>query len=261
MTNAWLNDFERTNKNALSADWFVSPLEYSWPDGKQLFDRLFSTVSSPSSQFDELFSPQIYKTSMQVDFRAEMMVVAFMRQNFSKSYGLEIENGLMHLYRLDFASCISQWIYVIEGYCRQLFSVESIQNVKPNSWTIPASGSADHNSFVQSLSTCLSEYLKRVLFKGTKDFNTDRLSRNLLLHGNVQNKSFFSQKNCLLLMYLLDTLVFIEMAANEQFPQMFSEHEGESERIERRKYIYAKLGENAFHDDSLLRIEILKEHL
>ena len=257
MTDVWLNDFERINKNALSADWFVSPLEYSWPDGKQLFDKLFSTVSSPSSQFDESFSPQIYKTSMKVDFRAKMMVFAFMRQNISKSYGLEIENGLMHLYHLDFASCISQWIYVIEGYCRQLFSVKSVKN----SWTIPTSGSAGHNSLVQSLSTCLSKYLKRVLFKGTSDFNTDRLSRHLLLHGNVQNKSFFNQKNCLLLMYLLDTLVFIEMAKNEQFPQMFSEREGESEKIERRKYIYTKLVENAFHDDNLLRIEMLKEHL
>ena len=261
MTDDWLNDFERTNQNALSADWFVSPLEYSWQNGKQLFDKLFPTVSSPSAQFDGKWTPQIYKTSMQVDFRAKMMVFAFMRQDISKSYGLEIENGLMHLYHLDFASCISQWIYVIEGYCRQLFCVASTQNVRPNSWTIPASGSTGHNSFVQSLSTCLSEYLSRVLFQGTSDSNTDRLSRHLLLHGNVQNKSFYSQKNCLLLMYLLDTLVVIEMAANKQFPQLFSEHEGESEKIVRRKYIYTKLVENAFHDDNILRIEMLQEHL
>ena len=261
MIDDWLDDFGRTNQNALSADWFVSPLEYSWPDGKQLFDGLFSTARSPSSQFDEISSPQIYKTSMQIDFRAKMMVLAFMRQNISKSYGLEIESGLMHLYQLDFASCLSQWIYVIEGYCRQLFAVKSIQNVQPNSWTIPASGSACRNNFVQSLSVCLSANLKRVLFKGTSDSSSDRLSRHLLLHGNVQNKSFFSQKNCLLLMYLLDTLVVIEMAANEQFPQLFSEHEGESEKIARRKFLYAKLLEKTLHDDNLLRIEILKEHL
>ena len=260
MNDDWQNDFERTNQNALSVDWFVSPLEYSWPDGKQLFDKLFHAASSPSSQFDELFFPEIYKKSMQIDFRAKMMVFAFMRQDISKSYGLEIENGLMHLYRLDFASCISQWIYVIEGYCRKLFSVTSIQNVRPSSWTIPVSGSARHNSFIQSLSTCLSGYLSGVLFQGTSDFSTERLSRHLLLHGNVQNKSFFSQKNCLILMFLIDALVVIEMARNKQFPQVFSEREGELEKIKRREYVYAKLMESAFHDDNLLRIEMLKEH-
>lgn len=261
MTVDWLNDFEQTNQNALTADWFVSPLEYSWPDGKQLFDQLFSSARSPSAQFDAEWTPKIYKTSMQVDFRAKMMVFAFMRQNTSKSYGLEIENGLMHLYHLDFASCISQWIYVIEGYCRQLFSVRSNQDVRPNTWKIPNSASAHHDRFVQSLSTCLSENLSRVLFKGSSDFNTDRLSRHLLLHGNVRNKSFFSQKNSLLLMFLLDTLVVIEMAANGQFPQLFSEQEGESEKIARRKYIYKKSIMNALHDDNLLRIEVLTEHL
>lgn len=261
MNYVWHNDFERTNQNALSVDWFVSPLEYFWPDGKQRFDKLFPAPSRASSEFDESSSPSIYMTSMQIDFRAKMMVFAFMRQEISKSYGLEIENGLMHLYRLDFASCISQWIYVIEGYCRKLFAVTSIQNVHPGSLTIPVAGSARHDSFIQSLSTCLSVYLSRVLFTGTSDFSTERLSRHLLLHGNVQNKGFFSQKNCLNLMFLLDSLVVIEMARNKQFPQVFNEREGESEKIKQRKYLYQKLRESAFHDDNLLRIEILKDHL
>ncbi len=90
MTEDWQNDFEETTQNALTVDWFISPLEYSWPDGKRLFDKLFSAASSPSKQFDELYSPEIYKTSMTFDFRAKMMVFAYMRQDISKSYGLEI---------------------------------------------------------------------------------------------------------------------------------------------------------------------------
>lgn len=115
MTEDWNDDYENTNQNALTVEWFVSPLEYSWPDGKNEFDKIFRAPSGPSLRFDEFFSPRIYQTAMKFDFRAKMMVYAFMRQDIAKSYGLEIENGLMHLYRLDFDSCISQWIYVIEG--------------------------------------------------------------------------------------------------------------------------------------------------
>jgi hypothetical protein len=260
MTNDWQDDFEKINQNALSADWFVSPLEYFWPDGKQLFDKLFSAAISPSIRFDELYSPEIYKTSMKFDFRAKMMVFAFMREDISKSYGLEIENGLIHLYRLDYASCISQWIYVIEGYCRKLYSVTSLQSVRPSSWVIPTSGSAIHDNFIQTLSTCLSDYLNGVLFRGTSDFSTEKLSRHLLLHGNIQNKSFFSQKNCLVLMFLLDALVVIEMAKNQQFPQIFVEREGELKKIQQRVAVYSRNMQNIFHDDNLMQIEILGQH-
>lgn len=261
MTEDWQNDFEQTNQNALTVDWFVSPLEYSWPDGKQLFDNIFRAASSPSTQFDKSCSPQIYQTSMKFDFRAKMMVYAFMRQEISKSYGLEIENGLIHLYRLDFASCVSQWIYVIEGYCRKLFSVTSLQNVRPSSWAIPTSGNVSHDNYIQTISTCLSNYLSGVLFRGTSDFSTEKLSRHILLHGNSKNKDVFSQKNCLVLLFLLDALVTIEMAKNQQFPQVFSDQEGEPQKIERRKLLYSKLMEGAFDDQNLLRIEILNEHL
>ena len=61
-------------------------------------------------------------------------------------------------------------------------------------------------------------------------------------------------------MFLLDALVVIEMARNKQFPQVFSEREGELEKIKGREYIYAKLIESSFHDDNLQRIEMLKEH-
>jgi len=198
---------------------------------------------------------------MNFDFRAKIMVYAFMRQDIAKSYGLEIENGLMHLYRLDFASCISQWIYVIEGYCRKLFSVTSLQHVRPSSWNVPTSGSAIHDNYIQTISTCLSNYLSNVLFRGTSDFSTEKLSRHLLLHGNSENKNIFNQKNCLILMFLLDALVTIEMAKNQQFPQVFSDQEGEDQKIERRKYLYSRLMEDSFDDDNLLRIKILDEHI
>ncbi|MGJ0492786.1 hypothetical protein [Methylobacter sp.] len=261
MIDNWILDFETANRNALSTEWFVSPLEYFWPDGKTLSDKLFPGPSSPNSTFDELVSPEIFKNSMQIDFRAKMMVFAFMRQDIAKSYGFEIENGLMHLYRLDFISCLSQWVYVVEGYCRKLFSVASLQNVKTNSWQIPTSGDAALDRLINSLSASLGHYLDGVMFRSTSDFHVEKLNRHLLLHGNVANKSFFSQKNCLILMFILDALVVIEMARNRAFPAIFHEREDESKRIERRKFIYGKELEHAFQDEFLLKAEVLKEHL
>ncbi len=261
MISDWIDDFEKVNRNALSVEWFVSPLEYFWPDGKQLFDKIFSSPSSPHTTFDEMVAPTIYKTSMQADFRAKMMVLAFMRQDIAKSYGVEIESGLMHLYRLDFISCLSQWIYVIEGYCRKLFSVTSLQNAKSNSWIIPTSGELTLNRLIQALSNSLANYLDGVMFRSTSDFHIERLNRHLLLHGNVQNKNFFNQKNCLLLMFALDALVVIEMVKNGDFPQVFNLREDEDKRIELRKHLYIKQIEHAFQDENLLKMEILKEHL
>jgi len=99
------------------------------------------------------------------------------------------------------------------------------------------------------------------MFRGTSDFHIERLNRHLLLHGNVKNKNFFSQKNCLLLMFVLDALVVIEMIMNNEFPQVFNERLGELEKIKRRRHIYTKQLEYSFQDDNLLRIEVLKEHL
>lgn len=261
MIDGWISDFEAANRNALSVEWFVSPLEYFWPDGKALLDKLFSRPSTPNSQFDELALPEVFKNSMQINFRAKMMVLAFMRQDISKSYGFEIENGLLHLYRLDFMSCLSQWIYVVEGYCRRLFSVSSLQNVRPNSWQRPTSGDAALDRLIDSLSTSLATYLDRVLFSSTSDFHIERLNRHVLLHGNVENKGFFSQKNCLILLFILDALVVIEMVKHQEFPAVFGEREGEPKQIERRKFIYQKELEHAFEDKSLLKAQVLKEYL
>lgn len=80
------------------------------------------------------------------------------------------------------------------------------------------------------------------------------------MHGNSENKDIYSQKNCLVLMFILDALVTIEMAKSLQFPQVFSDQEGEPPKIERRKYMYSKLMESSFNDDNILRIDILSDH-
>jgi hypothetical protein len=99
------------------------------------------------------------------------------------------------------------------------------------------------------------------MFKSATDPHIERLSRHLLLHGNVGNKEFFSQKNCLLLMFILDALVVIEMVKNRAFPAVFDDQLGEAERIKRRKSLYMLQLKHAFQDDNLLKIEVLKEHV
>jgi hypothetical protein len=122
-TDTWINDYENVSTNALVREWFVSPLEYNWPSQKIIFDDIFRVGGSPHKRFDEMVSPYLYRATMDVDFRAKIMVHTFMKEPISKSFGVEIESGLLSLYQLDFLPCLSQWIYVIEGYCRKLFLV------------------------------------------------------------------------------------------------------------------------------------------
>ena len=260
MIDAWIDDYERVSKNALGAEWFISPLAYFWPDGKTLFDKIFQAGSSPHAAFDEMVSPAIYRTVMQTDFRAKMMVLSFMREPIGSSFGLEIESGLLGLYELDFLSCISQWIYVVEGYCRKLYSVSSTSNVKTAGWTVPTTGEATRDQIIKVLSDALSNYFNDVLFKKVSDPNVQRLSRHLLLHGNIANKDFFSQKNCLLIMFVLDALVVVEMVKNKNFPTFFDDRPGEAERIEGRKELYMVHLKHAMANENLLKIAILKEH-
>jgi hypothetical protein len=261
MIDTWIDDFERISTNALASEWFVSPLEYHWPDGKNLFDKIFHAGIAPNANFDEMITPSIFQTVMQVDFRAKMTVFAFMREDIAKSFGVEIESGLLSLYQLDFLPCLSQWIYVVEGYCRKLFSVSSSSNVKSAGWTIPTTGDATRDRLIDSLSRALAKYLDGVMFKNVSDPHIERLSRHLLLHGNLENKGFFNQKNCLILMFLLDALVVIEMVKNKSFPAVFDDRPGEAERISRRKTLYMAHLKHAFANDNLLKIAVLKEHL
>jgi hypothetical protein len=261
MIDAWINDFQTASKNALTRDWFISPLEYHWTDGKRIIDAMFRIGDAPSPAFDEMISTELYRSSMQVDFRAKMVVLAFMREPIARSFGVEIENGLVNLYQLDFLSCISQWIYVVEGYCRKLFNVSSLTNVKSVGWTIPTTGNAERDRVIRTLSEALGNYLDGVMFKSASNPTIERLSRHLLLHGNQENKSFFSQKNCLILMFILDALVVIEMGKNCNFPTVFDERSGENDRIERRKALYQALLQHVFSDQELLKRQILEEYL
>jgi hypothetical protein len=259
-TDEWIDAYEIASQNAIASEWFVSPLEYHWPDGKRLIDAAFQAGSSPNSNFDELVSPQLFKSAMQVDFRAKMMVFAFMREPVTKSFGLEIESGLLALYRLDFLECLSQWTYVVEGLSRQLFSVSSQSNVKSTGWTIPVTLDARRDRFIAVVASALSSYLDGVMFASANNSQSVRMSRHLLLHGNVQNKKFFSQKNCLLMLFVLDALVVVEMVKNLHFPAVFNEQGDESVKIERRKALYSMQLEHAFADQNLLKVQLLGEH-
>jgi hypothetical protein len=260
-TDTWITDFESVSKNALARDWFVSPLEYHWTVSKNVFDDIFRSEGSPHKHFDEMVSPYLYRATMHVDFRAKMMVYAFMREQIAKDFGVEIESGLLSLYQLDFLPCLSQWIYVVEGYCRKLFLVSSSSNVRSKDWTIPTTGLAVWDRLIKSLSDALARYLDGVMFKAVSDPHLERLSRHLLLHGNAENKNFFSQKNCLLLMFIIDSLLVIEMVKNGHFPAVFDSHPGEVDRVERRKTLYNLQLKHVFEDVSLLKIDILKEHV
>ena len=259
--DAWIDDYEKVAQNAHAVEWFVSPLEYHWPDGKRLMDAIFRSGGSPNPNFDDHMAPHIFKSSMQVDFRVKMMVFAFMRQSVAASFGVEIESGLLALYRLGFLECLSQWVYVVEGYCRRLFSVSSMSNVKSTGWTIPVTGDVTRDRLLATISAALASYLDGIMFAFVNDAHLERLSRHLLLHGNVQNRKFFSQKNCLILMFILDALVVIEMVRNNAFPAVFFEQGDESKRIERRVQLYMEQLKHAFADQNLLKIELLGEHV
>lgn len=261
MFNDWIDDYKKINANAISGDWFVSPLEYFWPDGKETFDKIFAVPTSKSSQFDKLIAPELFKKSMNCHFRSQMIALGFMKQNVSKTYGLEIENGLVHLYRLDFLSAISQWTYVIEGYSRKLFKVKSNQSSKYKDWTIPKVNDKNLNDLIICLVDCLGEFFNSVLFASSNNRNLETINRHLLLHGNAENNDVFNQKNCLLLMFCLDALLVIEMVQNKVFPGMFESSEDDDKKIHKRELLYGQILKSVFEYENLLKIEILKEHV
>ncbi|NEJ88857.1 hypothetical protein GR223_23475 [Rhizobium leguminosarum] len=261
MDASWISEYKTTTANAIKQEWFVSPLEYSWSSGKELADQAYRAGAAPSSVFDDMLSPTLYKTSMQFDFRAKMMVCAFMRENVAKTYGLEIESGLMSLFGLDFLSCLLQWLPVVEGYTRQLFQVQTPSNVRPTGWTIPATGDALRDSAIQAVSNALAEYYNTIMYRSANDPQTTTLSRHLVLHGNLQNNLFYSQKNCLAVMFVLDALVFIEMLMSGTFPQMFDDQPGDADRIARRNFVYAYEMKHSMSDAYLVKRELLDEHV
>ena len=262
MNPSWITEYTQTASHALTAEWFVSPLEYSWPGGKRVADAAFAGVSEPSEGFDRQLAPHLYREAMVFDFRAKMMVLAYMREPVAKSYGLEIEGGLCSLYGLDFRSSIAQWIYIIEGYCKKLFDINDRQKLRASSWTIPTAGHDLGDQMIAVIAHALGEYLDGVVFKPTTAASSQgtRLSRHLMLHGNLENRAFYSQKNALCLMFVLDALVTIEMLANRHFPAMMELDDGDERRISRRKQVYADAMHHALDDVNVLKLALMDEH-
>jgi hypothetical protein len=261
MDNSWIADYAKASSNALSVEWFVSPLEYSWPGGKNIADHAFSAPSNQNAKSDEMLAPELYKEAMRFDFRAKMMVYAFMREPIAKTFGLEIESGLASLYGLNFNSCLSQWIYVIEGYCRQLFQVTSQSNVKSASWVVPVVGDVLRDQAIQVVCKALGDYLDTVVYQSSNNTNTTKLNRHLMLHGNLKNSAFYSQKNCLSVMFVLDALVFVEMVKNQKFPSIFQDGPGDTDRINLRKQVYAYEMHHSLQNPNLLKLRLMDEHV
>lgn len=262
MNPSWIADYTQTASHALVAEWFVSPLEYSWPGGKRIADATFAGTSQLSEGFDSQFAPHLYREAMTFDFRAKMMVFAYMREPVAKSYALEIEGGLCSLYGLDFRSSIAQWIYLIEGYCRRLFDIKDHEKLRASSWTLPMAGTDLGNQTIAAIAKALGEYLDGVVFKPTTAASSQstRLSRHLMLHGNLENRAFYSQKNALCLMFVLDALVLIEMLSHNHLPAMVRLEEGDEGRIARRKRVYADAMAHAMEDANLVKLAVMDEH-
>jgi hypothetical protein len=61
---------------------------------KGLADTAFRGPSTQNATFDRHIAPELYKVAMKFDFRAKMMVYAFMREPVA----LEIESGPISLF-------------------------------------------------------------------------------------------------------------------------------------------------------------------
>lgn len=253
-------DFLKTNTNALASNWTISPLDYFWSDEKNLFDKVFSI--SHDNELDELIAPELYKMTMQCDFRAKMMVLCYMKEPIVSRFSLEIENGLLHFYGLDFVSAISQWIYVFEGILRNMFGLSGQNEItKHERWNELATLNPEYQELLNTFVESIKNFTKNVLFQRNEDLQSISINRHLLSHGKVYNKDFFSQSNCLKLLFALDTLLMIEMLQNGNFPKVFSPSESENAMISKRVSLYSsKLG-MVFDNYNLLKNEIIKEHL
>jgi hypothetical protein len=252
-------DFRKTSQNAIKNKWIISPLEYFWPDGKLLFDNIFKENNTVSLK---IVTPLIYKNCMDCHFRANMIVLGFMKQPIAKKFSLEIENGLLNFYKLDFLSTISQWIYIIEGYMKIIFNVQNGQSsIDPDNWNIPETDDPHYDNIISNFTESLSLFSKNVLFCKNYDSNSIDLNRHLLLHGKISNKEFFSQSNALKLLFALDTLLAIEMVKKKVFPAVFSCTKQDTKMIENRKVIYQNELSLTMENHNLMKIQLLKEHL
>ncbi len=138
--------------------------------------------------------------------------------------------------------------------------VQSRSNINISKWKIPLSGDVGQDKIIDAFSNALKKYVHGIMLTSTSTSSIDRLNRNIVLHGNAENKDIFSQKNCLILMFLLDALVVIEMMKNKAFPTVFSDLLGEAERVEQRRILYQAQLAYAFDPLNLLKVALLKQH-
>lgn len=258
-----IDDFVITSKNALSMNWIISPLDYFWIDGKKTFDKVFHSVSTPSSEIDEQLAPLLFRNLlMQVDFRAKFIVAGYMREQHLKKFSLEIEQGLLSFYSLDFISSITNLIFVFEGVIRELFGLSSQKDIlKFDKWVAINSDDRYEQKLLDIFTQSLQGFVKNVLFKSADDKNSTTINRHILSHGKVYNKAFYNQANALKLLFALDSLLMIEMIQNQNFPKMFDISKTQEESIIKRTKLYQYYLKKNFDDYNLLKVEIMKEHL
>jgi len=185
-----------------------------------------------------------------------------MKESNISQFSLEIENGLLHFYSLDFISTISQWIYVFEGIIRDMFGLSGQSEItKHERWDSLYSSDNDYQDLMDAFIASIKNFTKNVLFQRNDDLQSTSINRHLLGHGKVYNKEFYNQANCLKLLFALDTLLMIEMLQNGNFPKIFNSTDNETIRIDKRKNLYSLKLQKVFDNDNLLKNDIMKEHL
>jgi|GEM_PF-7045708 len=258
-----IDDFIITSQNALSMNWIISPLDYFWIDGKKTFDKVFHTVSTPSIAVDEQIAQILFRNLlMQVNFRAKFMVAGYMIEPHLKKFSLEIEQGFLSFYSLDFISTITNWIFVFEGVIRELFGLSSQKDIlKFDKWTTMNSDDNYEQKLLDIFTQSLQGFVENILFKSVDDKNLTVINRHILSHGKVYNKAFYNQANALRLVFALDSLLMIEMIQNQNFPKILNTSKIQEESIVNRTKLYQHLLKKNFDDYNLLKVEVLKEHL
>lgn len=199
---------------------------------------------------------------MSCNFRAKFIVLGYMKEPVISEFSLEIENGLLHFYGLDFVSTISQWIYVFEGVLRDVFELsKQSEIVEHGKWRLLKAKNLEHQELLDAFVDSIKNFTKNVLFTKSEDYQSTIINRHLLSHGKIYNKRFYSQKNALKLLFALDTLLMIEMIQNGTFPPLLDTTDEEEQSIKNRTELYCHELTMVFDDYNLLKAEIMKEHI
>lgn len=155
-------NFIQTSSNAILSNWIISPLDYFYSDGRKLFDKIFTNAHT--EELHDLIIPVFYKMTMQTDFRAKMMVLCYIKETCIPKLSLEIENGLLHFYGLDFVSTISQWIYVFEGILRDMFGLSGQSEItKHERWDQLDAINPEYQELLNAFVESIKNFTKNVL--------------------------------------------------------------------------------------------------